>query len=245
MKKSLLQAVALSSTLLLSGSALAEFSANIGATSNYLWRGVTQTDDAVAVQGGLDYAHESGFYAGTWASNVDFGSPDEEEMLDGIETYGTYETDFYAGYGGEFGEDFYYDISYIYYAYPDSDYDLNFGEVTLLVGWQWLEVGYTQVVNADDDVSGADDETDWSYVQANLSFPLTEKVNLGLHYGYSMGDVADDLYGDSYSDYNISLSADTDVGTVSFMVSKTDLDNDVWGKDDAKVVVGYVYNFDL
>ena len=228
MNKSLIQAVALSSTLLLTGTAFAEVSANIGATSNYLWRGVTQTDDAVAVQGGLDYAHESGFYAGTWASNVDFGDA------------ATYEADFYAGYGGEFAQDFTYDISYLYYAYPDSDSDYNFGEVSLLLGWKWLELSYSHVVNAESDVSGADSETDWGYIQANASFPLTEKLSLGIHYGYSQGDVVEDLFGDSYSDYNVSLSADTDLGTVSFMASDTDLD-----EDDVKVVLGYSYSFDL
>jgi len=228
MNRTLIQAVALSSTLFLTGTAFAEVSANIGATSNYLWRGVTQTDDAVAVQGGLDYAHESGFYAGTWASNVDFGDA------------ATYEADFYAGYAGEFAQDFTYDISYLYYAYPDSDSDYNFGEVSLLLGWKWLELGYSHVVNADSDVSGADSETDWSYLQANASFPLTEKLSLGIHYGYSQGDVVEDLFGDSYSDYNVSLSADTDMGTVSFMASNTDLD-----EDDVKVVLGYSYGFDL
>ena len=228
MNKSLIQAVALSSTLLLTGTAFAEVSANIGATSNYLWRGVTQTDDAVAVQGGLDYAHESGFYAGTWASNVDFGDA------------ATYEADFYAGYGGEFAQDFTYDISYLYYAYPDSDSDYNFGEVSLLLGWKWLELRYSHVVNAESDVSCADSETDWGYIQANASFPLTEKLSLGIHYGYSQGDVVEDLFGDSYSDYNVSLSADTDLGTVSFMASDTDLD-----EDDVKVVLGYSYSFDL
>ena len=47
-------------------------SANIGVVSNYVWRGITQTDDKAAVQGGVDYSHSSGFYAGTWVSNVDF-----------------------------------------------------------------------------------------------------------------------------------------------------------------------------
>ncbi|MCL1142291.1 TorF family putative porin [Shewanella gaetbuli] len=228
MKKSLLQAVALSSTLLLSGSALAEVSANIGATSNYLWRGQTQTDDSVAVQGGIDYGHESGFYVGGWASNVDFG--------DGT----TYEADVYLGFGQELDSGFIYDISYLYYAYPDSDDSYDFGEVSLTLGYKWFDVGYSTVVNADSDVSGAEDETDWNYLQANLTIPVSDTLSVGLHYGYSSGDVVEDLNGDTYSDYNVSLSADTDIGTVSFMVSSTDLD-----EDDAKVVLGYSYGFDL
>lgn len=226
--KKLLLATALLSTATFTGAASAEVSGNIGATSNYIWRGVTQTADDVAVQGGIDYEHESGFYVGTWASNVDFGDDT------------TYELDFYAGYGGSFAEDFTYDISYVYYAYPDADSSYDFGEATFALGWKWLEVSYSQILNTQSDVSGAEDDTDWKYLQANLSFPLTEKLSLGLHYGYSSGDVVKDLMEDTYADYNISLSAETDLGTVSFMVSDTDIEG-----DDAKVIVGYSYSFGL
>ena len=62
-------------TALLAGAgvAQAELSANLGVQSNYYFRGITQTDDKAAVSGGIDYAHDSGFYLGTWLSNVDFG----------------------------------------------------------------------------------------------------------------------------------------------------------------------------
>ncbi|MGK0408472.1 MAG: hypothetical protein ACJASB_000619 [Shewanella psychromarinicola] len=228
MKKSLYQAIALSTGLLLSGSALAEVTGNIGATSNYLWRGNTQTNNEAAIQGGIDYAHDSGFYAGTWASNVDFGD----------ET--SYELDLYGGYGGNFTEDLTYDINYLYYAYPDAGGSIDFGEVSLVLGWKWLDVGYSQVINADNGVSGANDETDWNYIQANASFPLTEKLSVAFHYGYSQGDVVEDLFGDTYADYNVTLSAETDIGTVSFIASDTDLPD-----NDAKVVLGYSYGFTL
>ena len=68
----------------------AELSANIGVTSNYLWRGVTQTDDGAAIQGGIDWSHDSGFYLGTWASNIDWG----------VGSSGV-EVDFYGGYAGD------------------------------------------------------------------------------------------------------------------------------------------------
>ena len=47
--------------LVISGAAAAELSANIGVTSNYVWRGVSQTGNDAAVSGGIDYAHDSGF----------------------------------------------------------------------------------------------------------------------------------------------------------------------------------------
>ena len=230
MKKSLYQVALLSTSLLFATSSLAAVSGNIGATSNYLWRGTTQTANSTAVQGGLDYSHDSGFYAGTWASNVDFGDST------------SYELDLYAGYGGSIGEDFGYDVSYLYYAYPDAQSNIDFGEVHISGSWKWLEIGYSQVINADDGVASDPlDSKDLSYLETTLTFPITETVSIAAHYGYSSGDVVESWFGvDSYSDYNVSVSADTTMGTVSFMLSNTDLED-----DDAKVVLGYSYSFDL
>ena len=71
-KRTILAAAISSACLLTAMPSYAEgsFTANASATSNYIWRGLTQTTNEAAVQGGIDYAHESGFYAGTWASNV-------------------------------------------------------------------------------------------------------------------------------------------------------------------------------
>ena len=79
---------------------------NIGVTSNYLFRGVTQTGDGAAVQGGLDYGHESGLYVGTWTSNVNFA--------------GGTELDVYGGFSGESG-DLGYDVGVTGYLYPEAD----------------------------------------------------------------------------------------------------------------------------
>jgi len=63
-------------------------SANVAATSNYVWRGMTQSDDAPAIQGGFDLEYK-GFYVGTWGSSVQFG-----------DTTTAMEADLYAGYAG-------------------------------------------------------------------------------------------------------------------------------------------------
>ena len=86
-------------------------------TNNYLWRGLTQSINEAAIQGGVDYADESGFYIGTWASNVSYDSDDAY----------SYEHDVYFGYAGE-AEGFSYDIGYLYYNY-DSNAGYDFGEV--------------------------------------------------------------------------------------------------------------------
>ena len=94
--KTLLASSILAASAVASSVAMAEsnWSANIGVTSNYMWRGVTQTGDQAAIQGGIDYENPNGFYAGTWASNVTWTEPEG------------YELDLYAGYGFDWGKNF-------------------------------------------------------------------------------------------------------------------------------------------
>ncbi|GGI87516.1 TorF family putative porin [Shewanella gelidii] len=230
MHKTTKTVTALALGLMLSSSASAGFSGNIGATTNYLWRGVSQTADSTAVQGGLDYEHESGFYAGTWISNVDFG--------DGT----SFEMDLYAGYAGSITEDLSYDVFYLLYGYPDAPGDVDFGELTAVANWKWLSVSYAHTIHGGDDIASAPlDSDDMGYLQANVSIPLADGLALDFHYGMSSGDIVESWYGvDDYSDYSATLSKDTSIGTVSFAVADTDLDG-----DDAKVVLGYSYSFDL
>ena len=230
MKQAIVSGSILASAILLSFSASAAVSGNIGAASNYLWRGVTQTQDAVAVQGGLDYQHDSGLYLGTWASNVEFGDDT------------SYELDFYAGYAGSLGEDFGYDVSYLYYAYPDSDSNVDFGELSAAISWKWFSLSYSYVVNADSDVASESlDNTDMGYIDAGVSFPLSETLSISAHYGYSSGDIVTSWFGTSnYADYSVSLNKETGFGSISFSLSDTDLKD-----DDPKVVLGYSYSFDL
>ncbi|GLX80802.1 TorF family putative porin [Thalassotalea eurytherma] len=228
MKKSILS-VALSTVIASSAlvstqaSAVDGLSANVGLTSNYLWRGVSQTDDAAAISGGIDYASESGFYVGTWASNVDFGDA------------ASYELDFYAGFGGEFGEGFGYDVGYIYYAYPDSaevdsanEYD--FGEVYGSLSYGAFSVSANYGVHAQDAGELFEDAL---YLSADAAFEVADGLELGLH----IGNYSFDIDGaDDYTDYGISLSK----SGFTLAVSDTDLDD-----DDMKVVISYSIDIDL
>ncbi|MGA0936791.1 MAG: TorF family putative porin, partial [Sedimenticolaceae bacterium] len=99
MKKTTL---ALAMGLMISGAANAALEANIGATSNYLWRGVTQSSDDGAISGGLDYSHDSGAYIGTWISSLGNAAANTE-------------MDYYAGFSGETASGIGYDLGYIYY----------------------------------------------------------------------------------------------------------------------------------
>lgn len=88
---------------------------NIGAVSQYRYRGIEQTSGKPAIQGGVDYAHKSGFYLGAWASNVNWIKDFNQA------TQGDYEIDLYGGYKGEIAKDLGFDVGVITYNYPGNN----------------------------------------------------------------------------------------------------------------------------
>ena len=95
-----------------------DVSANVALVSDYRFRGISQTGTDAAVQGGFDASWEPGFYLGTWASSVDFGSDNATG------SFGTMEIDYYAGWAGPVGDtDFGIDVGYTYYQYPGDTVD--------------------------------------------------------------------------------------------------------------------------
>ncbi|MFT3996220.1 MAG: TorF family putative porin [Asticcacaulis sp.] len=154
--KKLFLAATVAAGVLVAGAASAEgaLSYNIAATNNYIWRGVTQSDKSAAVQAGIDYTNGT-FYAGTWGSNVDFG------------TDASLELDFYAGVKPTVGN-WSFDFGATYYSYPDED-DLNFGE---------LKAGFSHPLGKG--TIGAAMYTNWEtledpYYELNAAYPITDK----------------------------------------------------------------------
>ncbi len=117
--KKFLQATALAAAVAAPATAFAQapvsphtVSGNIGFFSEYIFRGISQTAGKPALQGGFDYGHASGFYVGTWASNISW-----------LRDFGTYtrsslEWDFYGGYKWTFANDFALDVGTLYYYFP-------------------------------------------------------------------------------------------------------------------------------
>jgi len=117
--KGLVSGVVLAGALGMSATtASAGWSANVAMTSDYRYRGIAQSDESFAIQGGFDYAHDNGFYAGVWGSNVDF----EIQTVDDAQA----ELDIYGGVSGEFGNGLGWDVGIIRYEYPGADNSLNY-----------------------------------------------------------------------------------------------------------------------
>jgi uncharacterized protein (TIGR02001 family) len=197
----------------LSSIAAAEVSMNIGVTSNYVWRGLTQTGNSTALSGGLDWDSGAGFYAGTWLS----------------EAWDDYELDLYGGYAGEAGG-FGYDVGYIYYTYS-ADAESNFSEIYANGSWEFLSFGLAYAVSGEDAVEVVEEDL---YYYVGASFDLPQDFSLGLTIGAVEPDGDDDDDWDDYTHYQVDLSKSVgDFGDVTLSLSDTDLDDDsdVAGED--------------
>jgi len=202
--------------------ARAEISANVALVSEYRFRGISQSNENPALQGGFDYAFENGFYVGTWGSSVDFDSTEDFN--------GSLELDFYGGWGTDIGDNSSIDLGFIYYGYPgdDAGLDGDYSEIYVNYGWRDLSLG---VAYSDDYYGGSG--AFW-YLQANYDWSFAENWALSLHVGYN--DFDEDVFLSSdkgnYTDYSVGLTwsvAGVDVGLAWV---GTDLDDeDVFGTD--------------
>jgi len=230
-------AAALTTTLLAATTQAADLSANISANNNYIWRGLTQSQNEAAFQGGIDYAHESGFYLGTWASNVNYGPLDVF----------SYEHDLYAGWAGSVNG-ISWDVGYLYYNY-DGAADFDFGEVYGSIGMRGFSLTAYVLANteADEGPGQSFDFGEAFYISADYAFEVRGGIEIGLHVGYHEGDFVEafNVVDEGYFDYNISVSK----GGFGFMVSDTDAEGGSAGggfdNDEPKFVVSYSLDFDL
>ncbi len=176
---------------------------NIALTSDYRFRGISQTDESPAVQGGFDTSFEPGFYLGSWGSSVDFSESDNDTGH-----YGSLELDYYGGWRGPIGDsDFGIDVGYLYYDYPGDTVDPkgDYQEVSLKGSWKGLVLG----VNYSDDYYAETGEF-WYYA-ADYSYSFMDELALGLHVGYNDFENDKDVTfltndADEYTDYSVSLT---------------------------------------
>ncbi|WP_158608405.1 TorF family putative porin [Stagnimonas aquatica] len=216
--------------------AFAGATGNVGVFSDYMFRGVTQTGGA-AVQGGLDYAFDSGFYLGTWGSNLNFAGSGGD---------GT-EVDFYTGYAGKVG-DLGFDVGALYYYYSEAEETApatSPDTLELYAGLTYGPVGVKYYYTSE--YFGTDKSA--SYVNFTLAQPLTETLTLTANIGLNDGDGVKAAFGDSYIDYSLGLAKSLDAGfTATFQIVTTDQDPAYGGgpdSDSPKVVFGLKKVFDL
>ena len=202
------------------------FTTNVGLYSQYVFRGLTQTNEEPALQGGFDYSHSSGLYFGVWGSNVSWlkenNTTGSNAVAGTYKTGGSLELDFYGGYKGSVG-DFGYDIGLLQYYYPGDVFvtspstpKANTLEAYIAGSWKWFTVKYSHALS--NDVFANKNARGSSYLDLSASFPIGETgLTLGAHYGMQEFEgkdnritVAshnnDNLY--SYDDWKVSATYD-------------------------------------
>ena len=205
------------------------FSANVTLTSDYVYRGVTQTNEGPALQGGFDYSHASGFYLGVWASNLEFNGEDTTNDP-------SLEIDVYGGMSGEFQNGLGWDVGALYYIYPDQNEDTandyDFLELYGSLSYTWdteyqptadIGVAYSP------DFYGEDDTGIW--VHGGLGFSIPDMVDPYVQVGYQDVDGDKSTDGFDYTYYAIGVSKTIDI--LTFDLSWQDSDSPVCdGGDD-------------
>jgi uncharacterized protein (TIGR02001 family) len=188
---------------------------NVGIVSNYVFRGIAQTSGNPAIQGGMDYAHASGFYAGLWGSNVSWIA-DSGAVASGSVTL---ELDTYLGYKGSFATDYSYDVGYVRFNYL-GDYTATPGfakadtaEVYAAITYKFLTAKYSySVLNQ---FLTVQDAKGTNYLELNASYTIPDtSYTLSAHVGKQSykGSVADALdtagIPATYTDYKVGVAKD-------------------------------------
>lgn len=220
------------------------FTGNVGLYSQYVFRGVSQTNEKPALQGGFDLGHKSGFYAGTWASNISWISDAEPRASASLEW------DLYGGYKGSLPNDFGYDVGVLYYYYPGS-YPAHYVkpntfEVYGALSWKFVSLKYSYSTG---DTFGFADSRGSDYIDLTANYDIVVKVSDAIGKVTVTGHVGRQRFKHSgaydYTDWKAGISTEVWGVTVGMFVSDTNaakaLYTNSFGKKIADTqVVGFV-----
>ncbi len=215
---------------------------NVGAVSDYRYRGISQSRLQPALQGGLDYADKSGFYVGAWGSTIKF-------IKDSGASKGSVELDLYGGYKGAVG-DVAYDVGFLRYEYVGN----KLGEVPLYANANTSEVygaatfglvtaKYSHSLT---NVFGTPNSKNSYYLDLSAAFDMGNGFTLVPHVGHQMVKNND---AGTYTDYALTLSKDLGNGlSASAAIVGTDADKVFYTLKDklnvkSGLVVGLKYAF--
>lgn len=176
---------------------------NFGIYSQYVFRGLTQTDRKPAFQGGFDYANTNGLYVGTWGSNISW-------LHDaGVCNHGcSLEWDIYGGWKYAINDDWGTDIGVLYYYYPGSYVDgatkPDTTEVYGAISWKWVSLKYSYSV---DHTFGVPDTA--GYLDLSANYPLNDAWTLNAHIGRqdyqgSTNGVSNNVF--DYTDWKLGVT---------------------------------------
>ncbi|HVL34127.1 MAG TPA: TorF family putative porin [Burkholderiales bacterium] len=228
--RSTLFCAAVSAALVVPGIAGAELTGNASLVSDYRFRGLSQTFQHPALQGGVDYAHSSGFYVGNWNSNVSSALYPNANL----------EMDFYGGFKRAFG-DFGLDAGAIYYYYPGSmatltgprggvctDCRIDNTEVYVGGTWRWASLKYYHAVS---DFFSVPDTRGSGYLDFTATFDVGGGWSALGHVGRQRVRNLDDA---DYTDWKLGMSKELAGWTLGAAYVDTNAKDAVYQLSDAR-----------
>jgi len=247
-----LKATLLLSTLALSTAAFAQTKApepdytlsfNAGVVTDYRYRGISQSRLKPAVQGGLDFAHKSGFYLGAWASTIKW-------IEDSGSTDGKVELDLYGGYKGELAKDLTYDLGVLRYEYVGNKLGNVSGyanaNTTEVYGALTAGVFTAKYSRSFTNLFGNVDSKGSQYLDLSANFDLGDGWTLTPHVGRQL---VKNLPNYHYTDYSLTVAKDLGKGlSASLMLVDTTANSSyyTWGGKyvgKSGAVAGIKYSF--
>lgn len=210
---------------------------NVGLVTDYRYRGISQSRLRPALQGGIDFAHKSGLYLGTWASTI--------QWIKDAGGNGSVELDLYGGYKGTAGP-VGYDVGVLRYQYPDNNLPVS-ANTTELYAAGTIGVGTLKYSHSVSNLFGFADSKGSGYLDASATFDLGKGLSLVPHVGHQTVRHNTSF---SYTDYSLTLGKDYGNGvSVSAALVGTDAKHALYVTPSGKftgrngLVLGAKYSF--
>ena len=203
-------------------------SGNVSVTSDYVFRGVSQGNQEPALQGGVEYAHDKGFYVGAWGSSISWLS---DLSTDAAPISSQIELDAYGGYRGKFNDAVSFDVGGLYYWYP-GDYPAGFNSADTFEVYAGVTIAASEKVSlgakysvSATDLFGYADSSGSGYLDLSANFTVGKGVTIAAHAGKQwIEGVGNDAF--EYSDWKLGVSKAFDNGiSVGLAYTGTDADD--------------------
>lgn len=204
------------------------FTSNVSLVSDYIYRGISRSGQKGAIQGGFDYVHSSGLYAGIRGTSISWISDQRLAINAGLEL------DTYAGFKNSFAEDFTYDVGFVRYNYPTGYYvtprPINYAkadtnEVYGAASYKWLTAKYSYSLGDTFSVALARGS---NYIDLSANYPIPDTgITLVAHTGKQTYKGAAAAYlaaagaDPSYADIRLSVTKNLDGYIVGLAYSST------------------------
>jgi len=194
---------------------------NVGVTSDYVFRGISQSRNRPALSGGFDYSHApSGLYVGTWASTISWVNDAVPDAELNRRANTPMEVDFYGGFKGDIVGAFNFDVGAIHYYYPNERLSVITPGLNANTTEVYGKLGYGPVYfkasYAVGDAIWTSNKSGSYYLDLGADIPVADSIQINLHYGHwafkNEPVLSPNASNYNYSDWKVGLTKDFGAG---------------------------------